>query len=158
MADLTRRSVLASAAAALWCLPRPDRAGQPDGGNARFLIEPTPDGGQRPFFASGFIDHDPALPYVHCPSICELPDGRLVCAWYAGSRETARDVAVWLADAGPVGNTETIPWGRPRMVIDRDRAIEQLGRFVDKVGNSVVFADAEGRLWLVYVTIAIGGW
>lgn len=158
MEDLTRRSVLASAAAALWAWPRPDRGPLP-ASDATFRLPPPPDDG-RPFFASGFIDHDPPLAYVHCPSVCELPDGGLACAWYAGTEETARDVAIYLAVTPPVdaaGQAE-VAWGSPRAVVDRAGAIADLDRYVDKVGNAVLFSDAARRLWLVYVTIGLGGW
>lgn len=158
MDDLTRRSVLTAGVAAAWAWPRPDRVALPAAASFRLAAAPAAD--EPPLFASGFLDHDPPLPYVHCPSICAMADGSLACAWYAGSRETARDVAVWIATApAPApGSPEPIAWGRPRVVVDRARATEQLARFVDKVGNAVVFGDDTGRLWLVYVTIAIGGW
>ncbi len=158
MEDLTRRSVLASAAAALWAWPRPDHGPLP-AADATFRLPPPPDDG-RPFFASGFIDHDPPLAYVHCPSVCELPDGGLGCAWYAGTEETARDVAIYLSTTPPVdaGSPAKVSWGSPRAVVDRAGAIADLDRYVDKVGNAVLFSDATRRLWLVYVTIGLGGW
>lgn len=159
MEDLTRRSVLASAAAALWAWPRTDRGPLPSAG-ARFLLPASqPPADDQPFFASGFIDHDPPLAYVHCPSICELPTGGLACVWYAGSREAVRDVSLYLAESPSLAPASSAPaWGSPRLVIDRDRAVADLDRFVDKVGNAVLFTDATGRLWLVYVTIGVGGW
>ena len=163
MEDLTRRSALAAAAAALWAWPRTDRGPLPAAG-ARFLLAPPPPADERPFFASGFIDHDPPLPYVHCPSICELPAGGMACVWYAGSREAVRDVSLYLSES-PLAESPLLEpassapaWGSPRLVIDRDRAVADLDRFVDKVGNAVLFPDATGRLWLVYVTIGVGGW
>lgn len=156
MDDLTRRSVLSAGVAAVWAWPRRD-ADVPRAG-ATFQLAAPPAADEPPRFASGFIDHDPPLPYVHCPSLCELADGRLVCAWYAGSYETARDVGVWLAKAPAGAADEPLAWSPPRVVVDRSSATERLDRFVDKIGNAVVFTDDTGRLWLVYVTIAIGGW
>lgn len=159
MEDLTRRSVLASAAAALWCWPRADRGPLPSA-TALFQLPAVPAADERPFFASGFIDHDPPLAYVHCPSLCERSDGSLACAWYAGSRETARDVAIYMAEGPPIAESASadIAWSSPHAIVDRDKAVNELDRFVDKVGNAVLFADGTGRLWLVYVTIAVGGW
>jgi len=158
MDDLTRRSVLSAGAAAVWAWPR--TKGSVPQADAAFRLAAAPAANEPPLFASAFIDHDPPVPYVHCPSLCERADGGLVCAWYAGSYETARDVSVWMATApGVAGDeTEAIAWATPRVVIDRPSATEQLARFVDKIGNAVVFPDDTGRLWLVYVTIAIGGW
>lgn len=161
MEDLTRRSMLAAAAAAVWAWPRPDRGPIPRA-NARFQLtggaSPATDS---PFFASGFIDHDPPLAYIHCPSICELPEGGLACGWYAGSQEAVRDVCLYMARSPGLDAASSAPepeWSSPWLVIDRDRAVADLDRFVDKVGNSVLFTDGTGRLWLVYVTIGIGGW
>ncbi|NBT13033.1 MAG: hypothetical protein EBS56_05540 [Planctomycetia bacterium] len=158
MDDLTRRSVLSAGAAAVWAWPR--AKGTVPQADASFRLATAPAADERPLFSSGFIDHDPPVPYVHCPSLCERSDGGLVCAWYAGSYETARDVGVWLTDAPAIAGdaAEPIAWATPRVVIDRPSATAQLARFVDKIGNAVVFADDTGRLWLVYVTIAIGGW
>ena len=33
-----------------------------------------------------------------------------------------------------------------------------MSRYIKKVGNSVVFADSAGKLWLIFVTVSIGGW
>ena len=172
MEDLTRRGMLASAAAALWCWPAAERTVLPGAAAAFRLPKPAGDhpagsasvGGASAaaFHRSGFIDHDPPLGYAHCPSICGLSDGRMACAWYAGSREGHRDVAIWMAESEPFDGgpptDEAIAWGRPRPVVDRRTATRELDRFIDKVGNSVVFTDADGRLWLIYVTIAVGGW
>jgi predicted neuraminidase len=158
MDDLTRRSVLSAGVAAVWAWPRGEGAVPLHG--ARFQLAAVPAADEQPCFVSTFIDHDPPVPYVHCPSLCELPDGGLACAWYAGSYETARDVGVWLATAPAIAGdaAEPIAWATPRVVIDRPSATTQLDRFIDKIGNAVVFTDETGRLWLVYVTIAIGGW
>ena len=42
--------------------------------------------------------------------------------------------------------------------MDRVSASRELSRYVKKVGNPLLFSDPGGRLWLVYVTIAVGGW
>lgn len=157
MDDLTRRSVLTAGVATVWAWPRPGRMRFPP--HATFRLAAIPAAAEPPLFTSGFIDHDPPLPYVHCPSIAAKADGQLVCAWYAGTHEMARDVAVWMSVA-PATLDASAPgvWGPPRVIVDRGLAMQRLSRFIDKVGNAVVFLDDAGRLWLVYVTIAIGGW
>jgi len=158
MDDLTRRSVLSAGAAAVWAWPRRERATSP--ADSAFRLAAVPAADEPPLFVTGFIDHDPPVPYVHCPSLCERADGGLACAWYAGSYETARDVGVWLTTAPAIAGdaAEPVAWAPPRVVIDRSLATAQLDRFIDKIGNAVVFPDDTGRLWLVFVTIAIGGW
>jgi predicted neuraminidase len=161
MVDRSRRAVLASTALALWGVPARRQAALPRPGSP--FVLPPPPAAAAPSFTESFIDHDPPLDYIHCPSLCPLPDGRLLCTWYAGSREGARDVAVFLAEStggATVDRTAAGPvvWSPPRVVIDPRTATAELGRFVAKVGNAVIFADAAGRAWIVYVSIAVGGW
>ncbi len=108
-----------------------------------------------PFMNEEFISPDPGKERVHVGSICELPDGRLAAAWYGGTREGAKDVSIFFAvkDPGTAGF-----WSRPKRIVDRMSASRELYRYVKKVGNPVIFTSPGDRLWLVYVTIAAGGW
>jgi predicted neuraminidase len=90
----------------------------------------------------------------HVASVCELRDGRLAAAWYAGSREGARDVAICFATQQR-GQSR---WTAERAILTPARAARDLHRGLKKVGNPVIFSDATGTLWLLYVTIALGGW
>lgn len=92
---------------------------------------------------------------AHASSICELSDGSLASVWYAGSREGAQDVAIHFSRHPSGGNGS---WTEPRVIVSSDSAAHELNRFVKKVGNSLIFSDSNGRLWLVYVTISLGGW
>jgi predicted neuraminidase len=107
-----------------------------------------------PVFREEVINPDSPHAVSHVPSVTELPDGRLAATWYAGSREGGRDVAVFLSVLAP-GNPR---WSSPRAIVTRESAERDLNRAVRKVGNSVVFADAMGKLWVIYVTVSIGGW
>lgn len=158
MEELTRRGLFAAAAAAAWAWPRGDRSGLPAAGG-RFELPSMPVVEEPPLFATGFIEHSPPPPFAHCPSLAQLPDGRMACAWYAGSREGGKDVAIWWAEspAADVAAGRTA-WSDPVAVIDRQSATRDLDRFVAKVGNSVIFTDAAGRPWIVFVSIAVGGW
>jgi predicted neuraminidase len=49
-------------------------------------------------------------------------------------------------------------WSTPRAIVTRESAARDLNRYVKKVGNAVIFADSSDRLWLVFVTVSIGGW
>jgi predicted neuraminidase len=102
-----------------------------------------------------FINRDPGSATVHVGSICEMTGGRLVACWYGGTREGARDTVIYLALRDPGKRSS---WSEPRAVVDRDSASRELRRYVKKVGNSIIFADSEDRLWLIYVTITVGGW
>jgi predicted neuraminidase len=108
-----------------------------------------------PRMTEEFITRDPGPKMVHVGSICEMADGRLAACWYGGSREGARDTAIYLAVRAP---GEFISWSEPRVIVDRRSASRELRRYVKKVGNPLIFTDSEDRLWLIYVTIAVGGW
>jgi len=114
---------------------------------------PAVDG--KPFMVEEFINPDPGKGMVHVGSICELPDGRLIAAWYGGTREGAKDVAIFLALKDPGHLTR---WSKPKRVVDRVSASRELYRYIKKVGNPVIFAGSGDHLYLVYVTISAGGW
>jgi predicted neuraminidase len=108
-----------------------------------------------PFFSSEFITTAPALKMVHAASICQLGDDRLAAVWYEGSHEIAHDTVVRFATRSidPV-----MPWSSPQVVVSRQSAARELHRYVKAVGNAVIASDANGRLLLVYATIAVGRW
>ena len=109
----------------------------------------------KPFMVEEFINADSEKEMVHVGSICQLSDGRLIAAWYGGTREGAKDVAIFLATKDP---GQLARWSKPKRVVDRISASRELYRYIKKVGNPVIFAGSGDRLWLVYVTISAGGW
>ena len=92
---------------------------------------------------------------VHVASLAEYAPGRLAAAWYGGSREGARDVAVLVSTRD--GGKASL-WSRPVVVVNQASAQRDLNRFVKKVGNPLLFSDGGGRLQLLFVSIAVGGW
>ncbi len=44
------------------------------------------------------------------------------------------------------------------MIMDAATAQRQLGRFVRKVGNPVIYNHGNGKLWLFFVSVSVGGW
>ncbi|MBQ7058012.1 MAG: exo-alpha-sialidase [Firmicutes bacterium] len=45
-----------------------------------------------------FIMDPPKTPSCHASSVLPMPDGRVFCAWFGGSREGAADVGIYLAE------------------------------------------------------------
>jgi predicted neuraminidase len=91
---------------------------------------------------------------AHSSAVCALPSGDLLAVWYGGSREGAADVALFTARLPMGGDT----WTNPVTAMDRAMAEEELDRVIKKVGNAVVFPDGAGSLWMVYVSVSLGGW
>lgn len=91
---------------------------------------------------------------VHAASAIELKDGKVRAFWFSGSREGAADVTIHSA----VFDTHLGRWGVETVVASRESSQQGLHRYVSKVGNPVPVRTADGRLWLYYVTVSLGGW
>ncbi len=115
----------------------------------------TTSGRKKPFMTEKFIIPDQGDRMVHVASLCEMPGGKFVAAWYGGTREGAKDVAIFLSFLDP---RKEGSWTEPEVVVDRISASKELYRYIKKVGNPVVFSDPMDRLWMIFVTIPFGGW
>lgn len=110
---------------------------------------------QRPFFSEGFITPSVHGMTVHSGSICELSGGILASVWYGGSREGGQDVCIYFSSRSPGEGGE---WNNPKSIVSRDSASEELNRYIKKVGNPVIFSNSGQKLWLLYVSVSLGGW
>lgn len=77
-------------------------------------------------------------PVSHAPYLSSGETGSILLTWFAGSREWARDVNLLAARCAADGPT-------------RSEIHQPVGEVAHSVGNSVVQADARGRLHLWYV-------
>lgn len=91
-------------------------------------------------------------PSVHAVTAVELPDGTIRAFWFGGSREGAKDVAIWSADFSAE------EWGPPRLAVDRDLVAHGVRRQVRKLGNPLAHAEPDGRVALFVVSVSLGGW
>ena len=129
-----------------------------NGTHERMFVPPPQDvtaNREQPFLKENFIIPDQGDRMVHVASICEMSEGKFVAAWYGGTREGAKDVAIFLSFLDP---RKKGSWTEPEVVVDRSSASMELYRYIKKVGNPVVFSDPMNRLWMVFVTIPFGGW
>ncbi len=101
-----------------------------------------------------FIQPTGGPPAVHAGTITRLHDGRLLAAWFAGSREGASDVHILMSSLAS-GASE---WSEPTAIATREQTTNELNRYIAKLGNPILFADSRKRLWLFYVTVSMGGW
>jgi predicted neuraminidase len=107
-----------------------------------------------PHFSESWISPAGHTISAHSCSTCVLPNGDLMAVWFGGTREGAADVALFTARY----ERQKAAWTVPRIAVDRLTAQAELGRLIKKVGNAVIFPDRNGTLWLVYVTVTVGGW
>ncbi len=107
-----------------------------------------------PHFAHGWVSPPAHTRSAHGSSLCALPSGDLLAIWYGGSREGGTDVSLYTSRLPAAGGG----WTPPRLEMDRVMAQQELDRVIKKVGNAVVFPDPRGLLWMVYVSVSVGGW
>lgn len=108
----------------------------------------------RPLLQEQFVNIADAMPRVHAPTAIINAEGELHSYWYGGTREGARDVAIYGARFDSLTNT----WTDHRKVIDRISSGKRTRRGVSKIGNPVAYTHPDGRVWLFYVNVSIGGW
>ena len=102
--------------------------------------------------AEQFIGAEVPGRMCHVSSIAPLGGNRMAAVWYAGSREGAADVAIFWSEFNGTN------WSAPRVLLDVAGCRRELGRWVKKLGNPVLFRDGTSRLWLFYASVAAGGW
>jgi predicted neuraminidase len=91
-------------------------------------------------------------PSNHASSILVLEDGTRMVVWFAGSREGASDVQLMLA----MDNNGT--WNAPQAIQSVASNVKAFGHYTKKIGNPVLFVGADGKIHLLFVTVALGGW
>jgi predicted neuraminidase len=117
------------------------------------LAPPIETGPSVPIYETRFASHE-VTPSVHCATLVECNDRTLRAFWYGGTREGATDVAIY----GSVFDLSTGHWSTEQSLITPKSTEGAVHRYVRKLGNPVVVRDREGRLWLFYVSVSVGGW
>ena len=110
-------------------------------------------GGEAPLYETQLVSSG-VTATVHSATAVELSGGRLRAFWYGGSREGAKDVRIYTSLFEPSSGR----WGREVVAVSRERASRDTHRYIKKLGNPVVARDGDGRLWLFYVSVSLGGW
>ena len=123
----------------------------------------------------------PDVAEVHAASLVATAT-HLVAFWYGGSREGSRDTRIFAADWPlnqtaksnfsplhnqpqshnqqlPSGsNLNTAHWQNLRVAMTPQQVAKDQQRYIKKIGNAVPYVDARGVLWLMFVSVSIGGW
>jgi len=92
----------------------------------------------------------PARHQTHAATITEAADGTLIAAWFAGSRENAKDVKIWASrkESGAA-------WSEPQIVDSGNREVDgQLREFA--CWNPVLITHPEGTVYLYYKITGVG--
>ncbi|MFO7321492.1 MAG: sialidase family protein [Chloroflexota bacterium] len=91
------------------------------------------------------FDQLPDRPTAHCGTICALPDGTLLSAWFGGSYETAPDVVILSSRLEP-GATA---WSEPQVIAEVP---------YHALGQNVFLPRPDGSLWLFFNVITDRDW
>lgn len=91
------------------------------------------------------FQRDERFPSCHASTLAELPDGGLICAYYAGAYEGSSDSAILASEY----IREEKRWTPPRVIADTPNLPE---------GNPVLLLDKDKILWLFFVTMYGRGW
>ncbi len=83
-------------------------------------------------------------PFSHCATLAALSDSSLLAAWFAGSYETAPDVAILASRLDATGEGWSAPW----VLVDMPG---------HSVGQPVFLTRPGGELWLFFVSIESEG-
>jgi predicted neuraminidase len=82
-----------------------------------------------------FIFESAPFDQCHAATLAETPGGELLAAWFAGQREGAKDVGIWLSRRGKEG------WTDPVEVVSEPET---------PCWNPVLFQGPDGVTWLFY--------
>ncbi len=92
------------------------------------------------------------VPSAHASTLVALGGGELLAIWWAGSRESAADVAIYAS------NWKDERWSPAQRIVERHELAAQLGFGVRRLGNPVAWVARDGRLHLYAVATGPGGW
>jgi len=105
-----------------------------------------------PHGGAGLIPMPEGVPAAHASALTVLPSGELLAFWWAGSRESAPDVSLYVArHAGG-------QWSAAQKVADRASLGRQLGFGVRRIGNPSAWTAPDGRVHVFMVATGLGGW
>lgn len=99
-----------------------------------------------PFFGEDVVFPAQGFGRPHGASLIELADGDLMATWFSSKVETSSDAVIF----GANWNRETGEWSPPRPIIDE--------HYSKSLGNTALFRDDDGRIWLWFAAVFAGGW
>lgn len=120
----------------------------------RFLIYPTSnqDHVTKPFFVTELIPQPANLLSAHSATLTRLPNGDMLALWFAGTHEGRPDVKIWQSIYAKNH------WQMATIAVSPQALRAELGAYVYKLGNPVVYTASNGQLHLFVVSVTIGGW
>lgn len=106
-----------------------------------------------PVYQTRFVS-DGGTRLVHSAAAVQRGDGVIQAFWFGGTREGHRDVQIYTATYDPT----TTLWSEDAPLVTRESTQNAELRYVRKLGNPVAARGLDGRLWLFFVSVSMGGW
>ncbi|PAF54166.1 hypothetical protein BKH42_02385 [Helicobacter sp. 13S00482-2] len=117
----------------------------------QIAIKPIPY--TNPYFSKIDIPMPEGIPSAHSATLTSLQNGDLLVAFFAGSREGAKDVKIY----GSVYDAKKRFWSKPFVILSREALSKKSKQYIKKLGNPVLYRDKD-RVYLFVVGVSIGGW
>ncbi len=84
-------------------------------------------------------------------------DSILMMLFYAGTREGATDVKIYQSFLD-LDSKKNKKWSEARALLTAKQLSKLSGRYIKKLGNPIVFKDANNKVHLFVVGVSLGGW
>lgn len=97
------------------------------------------------------IPSPPNVKSAHSSTIAPIDSKHLISAYFAGSREGAKDVAIY---ANIFHNNQ---WGKAFEILNPKQLMRDTKEYISKIGNPVLY-HLDNTLHLFVVGVSIGGW
>lgn len=95
----------------------------------------------------------PPTKAAHSSTLVQTSLG-LMALFFAGTREGARDVAIYQSFYDEKNNQ----WSEPKSLLDAPTLSKLNAKFIKKLGNPTAFKDAKDTIHLFVVGVSLGGW
>ncbi len=82
----------------------------------------------------------------HGASLVELENGDLLATWFSSKVETSSDAEIF----GARWEKKKGKWSLPFTIIPSD--------YTKSLGNTALFKDDDGNIWLFFASVVVGGW
>ncbi|MBI4666412.1 MAG: exo-alpha-sialidase [Nitrospinae bacterium] len=99
-----------------------------------------------PAFTTSLVFPPKSFGRPHGASLVELKNGDIMASWFSAKEETHADAEIY----GAVLNKKTGVWGAPFTIIPKG--------YSKSVGNTALFRDDDGLIWMFFASVRIGGW
>lgn len=112
---------------------------------AAFLLAAMPASAE-PVFGSDFVFPPKSHGRPHGASIVETDAGKLLVTWFSAREETHSDAEIY----GSIHDTGLGKWSEPFTIVPKT--------YTKSVGNTSLFRDDGGELWMFFAAVRFGGW